>query len=87
MSRCWWLIVLLLLAGCSDGEWGKLAALGDPAHVVCYSGDTMIYDGWSTGKITSEANSDGYFFVDAKTKLLVEVSGNCVITRGETVPK
>lgn len=33
----------------------------------------------STGKVSSEQDSDGYYFTDAKDKRLKEVSGNCVI--------
>lgn len=37
----------------------------------------------STGKVGSEENSDGYYFKDAATGELVEVSGNVVITQLE----
>ena len=69
---------------CTDAGWGKLEALGDPAHVECWSGGQLIYRGRSTGKVSSEANSDGYYFRDAKTRQPMEVSGNCVITYGKT---
>jgi hypothetical protein len=70
----------VLLIGCTDAEWSKLAALGDRAHVVCYSGGKPIYDGYSTGKPLSEDGSDGYFFRDEKDQVLREVSGECVIS-------
>ena len=69
----------LLVSGCTDARWGKMQALGGSASVKCYSGTRLIYEGQSTGKVVSEANSDGYNFVDSKTKKLMEVSGNCVI--------
>lgn len=74
------LAACILLAGCTDATVGKLKALGSSAHIECYSGGTLIYDGRSTGKVKSETNSDGYFFVDRETGLPMEVSGNCVIT-------
>lgn len=43
----------------------------------------MIYEGESTGKVSSELSSDGYFFVDKKDGKLKEVSGNCVIEYSE----
>ena len=71
-------VLLAVLTGC-DAYFGKMKALGSSAHVVCYSGGKTIYDGYSTGKIKSEADSDGYFFIDKKTKATMEVSGNCII--------
>lgn len=73
------MFIALFSAGCTDAQVGKLKALGDSAHVTCYSGGKLIYDGQSTGKVSSEENSDGYYFIDRKTGLPMEVSGNCII--------
>jgi len=70
-------------SGCTDATFGKLKALGDSASVQCYSGGKLIYKGFSTGKVASEANSDGYYFIDRDLNLPVEVSGNCVIVYGD----
>lgn len=70
---------LVLLSGCTDAGLAKIANLGNSARITCWSGDTVIYDGESTGKVVSEQNSDGYFFKDAKDGNLKEVSGNCII--------
>lgn len=72
------LFIPLLLASCTSAEMSKFASLGKPVDVKCYSGGTLVYEGTSTGKIKSEANSDGYYFTDAKTKELVEISADCV---------
>lgn len=77
-------LLSLLLGGCTDATMSKWAALGDPAHIECYSGGKLIYKGQSTGKVVSEANSDGYYFRDQADGLLKEVSGNCIITYGGT---
>lgn len=74
--------LLVFLMACTSAEVAKFQALGDPAHVVCYSGETVIYDGFSTGKVLSESSSDGYYFKDSKAGRAVEVSGNCVIDYG-----
>ena len=73
---------LFTLAGCTDAQIGKLKALGSSAEITCYSGTKMIFDGRSTGKVSSSEHSDGYYFTDAKDGKLREVSGNCVITYG-----
>ena len=66
------------------GAWmGRYEAIGKSAHVICYSGGKVIYDGYSTGKVVSEGSSDGYFFVDLETGRPTEVSGNCVLTYGD----
>ena len=74
------IIGLAMFSGCTDAQLGKIGALGDSAKVECWSGGKMIYSGVSSGKISSESNSDGYNFVDKETDKFMEVSGNCVIT-------
>lgn len=64
----------------TDAGTAKLKALGKSAHVICYSGGVKIYDGYSTGKVQSEENSDGYFFLEKGTSVPKEVSGNCIIS-------
>ena len=73
-------IATIAITGCTDAARGKLFAYGGQAHIKCYSGTTLIYEGTSSGKVNSSESSDGYYFVDAKDNKLKEVSGNCVIT-------
>ena len=73
-------VVAGLTIGCTDAFMGKVASLGSSATIECYSGGKLIYSGTSTGKVSSEQNSDGYFFRDEDTGNVMEVSGNCVIT-------
>ena len=74
------IILLAVFSGCTDAQRGKIGAIGEFAKVECWSGGKLIYSGASSGKISSESNSDGYNFVDKKTDKFMEVSGNCVIT-------
>jgi hypothetical protein len=80
MKTIFVLIIAFLVVGCTDAQRGKIGALGDSAKVECYSGGKLIYSGESSGKISSESQSDGYNFIDKKTGYFMEVSGNCVIT-------
>lgn len=73
------IVTCLGLTSCTDARMGKWAAYGGSAHIQCYSGGILIYEGHSTGKVASEANSDGYNFIDKKDGRLKEVSGECVI--------
>lgn len=80
MKRAVFVILLVgLLSGCTDAQRGKLTSLGNSATIECYSGEKLIFSGKSTGKVSSEDNSDGYYFRDEATDKMMEVSGNCVI--------
>jgi len=74
------IITAILLSGCTSAQRGKIMSIGSSAHVVCYSGGVVIYDGYSTGKVSNESDSDGYYFVDKKDGVTKEVSGNCIIS-------
>jgi len=52
---------LFCATGCTDAEWDKYARLGDSAEVMCFSGGVQIFHATSTGKVSNEVNSDGYF--------------------------
>jgi len=77
------LLGVVLTAGCTDGFKGKLLAYDASAKIKCYSADLLIFEGESTGKVSSKTNRDGYHFVDKKDGKLKEVSGNCVIEYDE----
>jgi len=73
------LILIFFITSCTDAGCSKIGNYGGSAQVTCYSGGRLIYTGFSTGKVQSESTSDGYYFKDAKTNELVEVSGDCKI--------
>lgn len=71
--------VASLMTGCTDAFMGKIVSLGNKAEVTCYSGGKIIHHSISSGKVKSEANSDGYYFVPEGNSMPVEVSGDCEI--------
>ena len=73
------LIGLLALTACTDAEVSQWTSLGTPGNIVCYSGGKEIYRGRSSGKISTEQHSDGWFFQEADTGKLIRVSGDCII--------
>lgn len=75
-----YLMLLILLSGCSNAQIAAVSAWGKRHDVICYSGGKIIYQGYTTGKIENESHSDGYYFQDDETKQFVTVSGQCVIT-------
>ena len=80
-----WIMVLLLMfivvlftQGRAEAGEAEYRSWGEAASIKCWSGDTLIYEGASAGKVFSEMYSDGYYFVDKATKKPMEVIGNCV---------
>lgn len=71
-------LAVLAIAGCKSSDFAQIGSLGHEAHVKCYSGNLLIYEGDSTGNVSNEGSSDGWYWKDAKTGRLVEVSGSCV---------
>jgi hypothetical protein len=71
-------LLALLAIGCTDAERAKLTGFGDKFTIKVVSCDTIItYH--SSGKVQSESGSDGYYFNDATTGKLIEVSGTVII--------
>lgn len=70
----------VLFVGCTSAERSKFGALGRPHSVELYSGGKMVRSWTSTGVVMNELDSDGFFFTDAKTDVLVRVSGDLVLT-------
>ena len=72
------LVLATAMTSCTDAEKSKLGGYGDKFTVKVLGPDTVItYH--STGKVISEDKSDGYYFTNAATGKLVEVSGNVII--------
>ena len=67
---------------CTDAKRAKWGGLGDKFKVEMINCDGTVARTWvSSGKVLSEANSDGYYFEDEKTGKLIEVTGRLVITK------
>jgi hypothetical protein len=73
------IVFALLLGACSDAERGKIEAIGQGGHIECWSAGVKYYDGESTGKVMTEHETDGWFFVEKGSNQLIRVSGSCVI--------
>jgi hypothetical protein len=73
------LTALLVIAGCTDAQYGQWNSLGEPAIIDCFNGTQPIYHGRTLGKISTEQGSDGWFFIEVGTGHLIRVSGACVI--------
>lgn len=72
---------VLLSAGCSPAERTRKFGIGYLSNyvVTMYSGGQAVRTWHTSGKVTSEGESDGYYFIDRDTNKLVEVAGDLVI--------
>lgn len=76
------LLIGTLAVSCTDAERGKIGGFGDSFRVELIDCNGEVARSWiSSGKVLSEANSDGYYFTEKETGTLVEVTGTLVITR------
>ena len=73
------ILLVALLPGCTCAQMAQITSLGSPGSIQCFSGGKVIYEGRSTGKISTEQGSDGWYFEDSETGKLVRVGGDCLI--------
>lgn len=67
-----------ILISCTDATRSKMGGYGEKYKVKVLGPDTVVvYE--STGKVLSEKSSDGYYFTNAATGKLIEVSGTVII--------
>lgn len=79
MKRTILLITILLLSGCTNAGRSQLFGYGSDFKVKLYSGGELVQEWQSKGKVLTEADSDGWYFMDAKTNKLIRVSGTVVV--------
>ncbi len=72
--------IALLPIGCKDATQAQFRSLGKRHRVEMYSGGQKVREWTSTGNISNEVHSDGWYFEDEATGKLVEVTGQLVIT-------
>lgn len=70
---------ILFTTSCTDGLRAKVRGLGSPHRVTLYSGGHAVREWTSTGAVSNEQQSDGFYFEDAGTHHLIRVSGTVVI--------
>jgi hypothetical protein len=76
------LVSVVVLASCTDATRSKIGGYGDSFKVELINCDGSVARTWiSSGKVLSESTSDGYYFNDAGTGKLIEVTGTIIITK------
>ena len=74
-------ILLITLSACTDAGRAKFGGYGDNFKIEILSSNTgeVIKTYYSSGKVLSEGQSDGYFFMNSETGELTEISGGVVV--------
>ena len=80
MKNLKYLVLVVLLASCTDATQSKITGFGKRYKIEVISGGQVVRTYISSGKVNSEHGSDGYYFNDETTNKLVEVSGDIIIT-------
>lgn len=66
--------------GCKDSDLQQIRALGSRHKITLYGCDGHVIQQWeSTGNVSNQGNSDGWYFKDEKTGKLIEITGTIVI--------
>ena len=74
--------ILFFAFSCSDAQKAKILGRGSEFRIEMLNCDGTVARSWiSTGKVKSGQHSEGYYFMDKATGLLVEVTGSIIITQ------
>lgn len=69
-----------MLSGCSDAQRSAMLAANKPHIIKQFSGPALIGQWESTGIVKADDGGAGYYFEDASTRTIVEVTGTLQIT-------
>ena len=74
--------ILFFAFSCSDDQKAKRGGRGSEFRIEMLNCDGTVARSWiSTGKVQSGASTEGYYFIDKATGLLVEVTGSIIISQ------
>ena len=75
---------ILSFYACTDAKKAKLGGFGSKFQIEMLNCDGSVARTWSSaGKVSSEENSDGYYFMEEGSNILIEVTGRLIITKME----
>ena len=74
--------LILFFYACTDAKKAKIGGFGSKFQIEMLNCDGSVARTWiSSGKVSSEQNSDGYYFMEEGTNKLIEVTGRLIITK------
>ena len=75
-------LCLLCFYSCTDAQKAKVGGFGSEFQIEMINCDGSVARTWiSSGKVSSEQDSDGYYFMEKETGKLIEVTGRLIITK------
>lgn len=79
------LVIILIFSSCTDAKQAKLLGYGEDYKIEMLSSATgqVIKTYHSSGKVSSEETSDGYYFMDQATGELKEIAGGIIVITPE----
>jgi hypothetical protein len=79
------LVLILIFSSCTDARQAKLLGYGEDYKIEILSSATgqVIKTYHSSGKVSSEETSDGYYFMDQETGELTEIAGGIIVITPE----
>ena len=81
-------LTILFCFSCSDAQKAKKFGRGSEFRIEMLNCDGAVARSWiSTGKVRHFQKSNGFYFKDKATGLLVEVTGSIIITQIPEVDK
>lgn len=74
------LLAIVALNSCKDSTQAQFAALGKHHIITLYGATGVPIKTWeSTGGVSNETYSDGWYFEDLETGKLIEITGTIII--------
>lgn len=73
------ILLAIISTGCKDSEIAQMKSFGSKHKITVYSGRIAVAIYHSTGNVSNESSTDGWYFEDASTHKLVEVAGTLII--------
>jgi hypothetical protein len=70
---------LVMFSGCMRAEMARTFAIGSDHKVSVYSGGNLVKEFHSVGKVLTEKDSDGWYFLNKETNKLTRVSGTVIV--------
>ena len=70
---------LVIFSGCMRAEMARISAIGSDHKILVYSGGNLVKEFHSVGKVLTEQDSDGWYFLNKETNKLTRVSGTVIV--------
>jgi hypothetical protein len=73
------MLSLFIFSGCMRAEMARISAIGSDHKILVYSGGNLVKEFHSVGKVLTEQDSDGWYFLNKETNKLTRVSGTVIV--------